>query len=521
MGDQKFSDHIVAIPFPGRGHINPLMNLCKIIAMAKPQVLITFVVTEEWHGFLSSDAMPENVRFGCIPNVLPSELIRSKDYPRFIRAVFTDMEAPVDRLFDAVEAPAASVIISDVFLTWVLGVGNRRNIPVACFWCGSVTVFSLWFHHHLLFVNGHFDANLSEKGDEVVDYIPGVSSILVKDLPPLFHCKPPGPAVRSHFLGAFSAVQKAQYLLFTSVAELECAAIEALRAKLQTPIYSIGSAIPYFYSNQSCPDYLTWLDAQPACSVLYISQGSFLSLSTEQLEEIVAGVHESGVRFFWVARENTERLRESGGGGKQGLIVPWCDQLRVLRHRAVGGFWTHCGWNSIKEGAFAGVPFLAFPIALDQLTNSKMIVEDWKIGWSVRKINNDGGIVKRGEIAQLVRRFMDFECDNNESKELRRRAKQIGEMCRESTEGGLAKRDLQNFIQDVLRSRNSYECLKTPRSRTPRRGVSDPMSLSLIFVTLLGVSSPISNPTAWSVRSNVSVFDFDDDDDGSINFLEF
>ncbi|XP_019167333.1 PREDICTED: UDP-glycosyltransferase 87A1-like [Ipomoea nil] len=459
MADQKFSHQIVAIPFPGRGHINPLMNLCKIIAMAKPQVLITFVVTEEWHGLLSSDAaMPVNVRFGCIPDVLPSELIRSKDYPCFIRAVFTDMEAPVDRLLDAVEAPAASVIISDVFLlTWVLGVGNRRNIPVACFWCGSVTMFSLWFHHRLLLVNGHFDANLSEKGDEVVDYIPGVSSMLVKDLPPLFHGKPPGPAVRSLLLGSFSAAQRAQYLLFTSIAELETAAIEALRPKLQTSIYSIGSAIPYFYTDQTYPDYLTWLDAQPARSVLYISQGSFLSLSAEQMEEIVAGVHDSGVRFFWVARENTQRLRERerGGGGKQlGLIVAWCDQLRVLRHRSVGGFWTHCGWNSIKEGAFAGVPFLAFPIALDQLTNSKQIVEDWKIGWSVVRKNNDdddGGIVKRGEIAQLVRRFMECGCDNNnESKELRRRANQIGEMCRESTEGGLAKHDLQTFIEDVL-----------------------------------------------------------------------
>nr|GMD67095.1 UDP-glycosyltransferase 87A2-like [Ipomoea batatas] len=239
----------------------------------------------------------------------------------------------------------------------------------------------------------------------MVDYIPGVSSMLVKDLPHIFHAKPPGPAMRPHLLRAFSAAHKAQYLLFTSVAELECAAIEALRPKLQTPIYSIGSAIPYFNTNytddQSCPDYLSWLDAQPACSVLYISQGSFLSLSDEQFEEIVAGVLDSGVSFFWVARENTERLRERGG--KKGLVVPWCDQLRVLRHRSVGGFWTHCGWNSIKEGAFAGVPFLAFPIGLDQLTNSKQIVEDWKIGWSVRKINNnDGGIVKRGEIAQLV-----------------------------------------------------------------------------------------------------------------------
>ncbi|XP_031112187.1 UDP-glycosyltransferase 87A2-like [Ipomoea triloba] len=380
--DPDFSLHIVAIPFPGRGHVNPLLNLCKIIAMARPEFLITFVVTEEWLGFLSSDydddAKPENLRFGAIHNVIPSELIRAKVYTDFQEAVYTEMEAPVDRLLDSL---AASVIIYDLLLWWVVGIGSRRNIPVASFWPQSPTMFSLAYLYQLLLVNGHVDADLAEKGDEMVDYIPGVSSMLVKDLPHIFHAKPPGPAMRPHLLRAFSAAHKAQYLLFTSVAELESTAIEALRPKLQTPIYSIGSAIPYFntnYTDQSCgPDYLTWLDAQPACSVLYISQGSFLSLSAEQLEEIVAGVQDSGVRFFWVARENTERLRERGG--KKGLIVPWCDQLRVLCHRSVGGFWTHCGWNSIKEGAFAGVPFLAFPIGLDQLTNSKQIVEDWKI----------------------------------------------------------------------------------------------------------------------------------------------
>nr|GMD73261.1 UDP-glycosyltransferase 87A1-like [Ipomoea batatas] len=454
--DPDFSLHIVAIPFPGRGHVNPLMNLCKIIAMARPEFLITFVVTEEWLGFLSSDDeyanKPANLRFGAIHNVIPSELIRAKVYIEFLEAVYTEMEAPVDRLLDSLAPAPASVIIYDLLLSWVVGIGNRRNIPVASFWPQSPTMFSIAYHYQLLLVNGHVDADLAEKGDEVVDYIPGVSSILVKDLPPLLHGKHPGPAMRSLILDIISTAQEAQYLLFTSVADLESAAIEALRAKLKTPIYSIGTAIPIQGDGESCPDYLTWLDAQPACSVLYISQGSFLSLSAEQLEEIVAGVHESRVHFFWVARENTERLRESGGGGKQGLIVPWCDQLRVLRHRSVGGFWTHCGWNSIKEGALAGVPFLAFPISHDQLTNSKMIVEDWKIGWKVKK-GCDDGIVRRREIAEVVRRFMGSECD--ESEELKRRAKQIGEMCRQSLEGGSAKHNLHKFIEDISRNRNT------------------------------------------------------------------
>jgi UDP:flavonoid glycosyltransferase YjiC (YdhE family) len=37
--------HVVAMPFPGRGHINPMMNFCKLLASRKHDILITFVVT--------------------------------------------------------------------------------------------------------------------------------------------------------------------------------------------------------------------------------------------------------------------------------------------------------------------------------------------------------------------------------------------------------------------------------------------------------------------------------------------
>ena len=63
--------HVVAMPFPGRGHINPMMNLCKLLASRKPDILITIVVTEEWLGFIGSDAKPDNIQFASIPNVTP------------------------------------------------------------------------------------------------------------------------------------------------------------------------------------------------------------------------------------------------------------------------------------------------------------------------------------------------------------------------------------------------------------------------------------------------------------------
>ncbi|KAF3646958.1 UDP-glycosyltransferase 87A1 [Capsicum chacoense] len=442
--DQGLCCHILAIPYPGRGHINPLMNLCKLIASTTPnlQLVITFIVTEEWFSFLKSEPKPASIQFRTIPNVIPSEKDRNNDLIGFVEAVYTKMEAPVESLLDGLLK--ANVIIADMLLPWVLRIGERRNIPVASFWTTSVTIFSIFYQ--LLLDNEHFDASLIEQGEEQVNYIPGITPIRLKDLPSVCHDK--HLEILPFLLEVVSeSVNKAQYALFTTIEALESQVIEALRAKFPVPIFTVGPTIPYFdtefKTNQPSSNYFSWLDDQPKDSVLYISQGSFMSVSKEQLDEIIAGVHSSGVRSFWVARENTSLLKEAVGN--KGIIVPWCDQLKVLCHPSVGGFWSHCGWNSIKEGAYAGIPFLTFPIGADQFTNSKQIVEDWKIGWRINKEMEK--LVKRDEIAMLLRSFMDL--DNYHGKEMRRRAMEIRKTCQEAIEGGAIQGHIDKFIRDI------------------------------------------------------------------------
>ncbi|CAN4101086.1 unnamed protein product [Withania somnifera] len=444
----KFNFHMVAMPYPGRGHINPMMNFCKNIVTKYPNIFITFIVTEEWHSFISIDKLPENIKFATISNVIPSEIGRANDFVGFFRATLTKLENPVEKLLDGLLIKPR-VIVYDTYLSWVLGLGNRKNIPVASFFTMSATVFSVFHHMDLLVQNGHLKAYLSGIMHEQVDYIPGIPSIRVLDLPTPFHGK--GQELLDVVKEIFSAVSKAQYLLFTSVYELESSVIDVLKQKFPIPVYPIGPAIPCITSEKKTtdpvdePEYIKWLNVQPNGSVLYISQGSFLSVSHDELDEIVAGVYNSGVRFFWVARDEIVRVQKNGGSA--GLVVPWCDQLKVLSHPSIGGFWSHCGWNSTKEAAFSGLPMLTFPIFWDQQTNSKQVVEDWKIGYRVKK--HDQCSITKEEISSLLSWFMDS--GNDEVMETRRRAKEIQKICQCSTaNGGSSEIYIDAFVKDVL-----------------------------------------------------------------------
>ncbi|KAM3215614.1 hypothetical protein ACQJBY_067569 [Aegilops geniculata] len=255
----------------------------------------------------------------------------------------------------------------------------------------------------------------------------------------------------------FADVRKVQCVLFTSFLELEPSAINTIAESLPCPVYPIGPSVPQSALNADGDnktheeEHREWLDAQPENSVLYVSFGSYIRMPPSQLQEIAMGLRDSGVRFLWVARDKAADVQQMCGDGDRGLVVPWCEQQKVLCHPSVGGFLSHCGWNSVLEAVSAGVPLLAFRQTWDQLVNARMAADEWKVGIDlrVRGQKREDGTVGRAAISAAVGKLMDS--GSGVGQEMRRRAAGLREDSRCAIqEGGSSHRSLTGFLQHLV-----------------------------------------------------------------------
>ncbi|XP_031129489.1 scopoletin glucosyltransferase-like [Ipomoea triloba] len=210
---------------------------------------------------------------------------------------------------------------------------------------------------------------------------------------------------------------------------------------------------------------LNWLNSKTPNSVVYVCFGSMAIFSAAQLREIAAGLEASGQPFIWVVKQNNkeEEMKEWMPEGfekrmqDRALIIRgWAPQVLILDHEAVGGFVTHCGWNSLLEGVAAGVPMVTWPLSAEQFLNEKMATQILKIGvpvgvqaWTRR--TDSRAPINRENIEAAVKELMIGE----EAEERRSRAIALGNMAKKAVEpGGSSDADLSSLLEELRINRN-------------------------------------------------------------------
>ncbi|KAF3648683.1 putative mitochondrial saccharopine dehydrogenase-like oxidoreductase-like [Capsicum annuum] len=181
-------------------------------------------------------------------------------------------------------------------------------------------------------------------------------------------------------------------------------------------------------------------------------------MSKDQIKELGEGMLKSKQRFLWVLKSvKVDRVEETGleellgsslleriKGKTHGMVVrEWVKQEEILSHPAIGGFFSHCGWNSVMEAAQRGVPMLAWALHGDQRFNAE-VVEKAGLGlWPKHWGWLGERLVKSEEIEEKITQLM-------EDHKLRSMAQKVGEEATEAWEiGGTSEKVLGQIIETL------------------------------------------------------------------------
>lgn len=448
--------HSLVVAGPGLGLVNGSMALSKSLASAGFAVtLVCFARFYHTHANTKRlQSLDPAVRLEIVPDGL--DLADAQNYMDLFLITDTmqqGLEKLVEKLGD--ERHPVTCIISDTFMAWTQDLANKFGIPRIDFFTTNATTYLLILAIPELIARGYLAAQKDDCDSPLfIDCVKGRPRFPLDELDRKMLVDDPHNHVLHGLVKSAALAKEAERVLIHSVSVLESSAFESLYKEYGIKACAIGPLMHEYPAEQyqgppaTC---LSWLDGQGSSSVVYVSFGSNAALSRDEFVELAHGLEASGQAFLWVVRSDAtaagEQLCDILPEGfltrtqNRGLIVPWAPQLAVLAHPAVGGFLTHCGWNSTLESLWNGVPMLGCPRGAEQKTNARFIAEAWRAG--IELARTDTGGFHRKEVEKGVKALMIDE-------QARTRVQALKEIVRKAaSKGGASHSNLVEFANDM------------------------------------------------------------------------
>ncbi|XP_051121785.1 UDP-glycosyltransferase 76B1-like [Andrographis paniculata] len=405
---EKIMSRVVLFPHPGQGHITPMFQLANILHHTMG-FAISIVYTQHngpdisRHPHFNFHLISDPVTANDSPNIP----FRGNPIKRFNDHCARPFKLCLDGILSS---DTVRCIVTDAMLYSTQAVADELNIPRIVLRTAGVHSFVLYAAVPLLHQTGYL-TNMEARAEEVIPEFPPIK---LKDIP-LFGDNDTNGKVET-FSNIFTETKKCSALIFNTFEELESPDLAKLRRQLDMPVFAIGPFNKRFSAAETSMlkedrSSIDWLDTQALESVLYVSFGSIAAMDKTTFLEVAWGLANSGQPFLWVIRPGSingaasaasemlpgEWAEEVSG---RSCVVEWAPQEKVLAHSAVGGFWTHSGWNSTMESICEGVPMMCAPYFADQMINARWVSEVLRIAINLERV------FTRRDVEEGIRRLM-------------------------------------------------------------------------------------------------------------------
>nr|ART66191.1 uridine diphosphate glycosyltransferase 1 [Kalopanax septemlobus] len=360
----------------------------------------------------------------------------------------------------------------DMFCVTMIDLAAEFKVPIYVFFAASAAFLGLMFYVQTL---------SDEFKQDVTDLKDSDAELLVPSLRNPFPCKLLPSMVLDKqggcevLLSMARRFRETKGIIVNTFVELESHAIESLIAgdsKIPT-VYPVGPVLNCAGVGNNSDEtavILRWLDDQPVSSVVFLCFGSMGGIANDQVKEIAFALERSGHRFLWslkpplskgvakLSHDNSNLkdilpvgfLERTAGIGK---VIGWAPQVVVLSHAAVGGFVSHCGWNSILESVWFGVPLVTWPLYAEQQLNAfEMVIEygmalDIKMDYRYDADVKNCVTVQADEIESKIRELM-MDINRNE---LRKKVKDVQEKSRNAIlEKGSSYVSIGRIMEEII-----------------------------------------------------------------------
>ena len=470
---------LIFVPLPAIGHLVSFVEFAKLLVGRDDRISVTLLIMKPpmehsaLTNYIHSVSASDSIRFLHLPEPDPSS---SSSSPNLVFINMIQRQKPLVR--DAVyklirgEPGRLAGIVIDMFCTPMIDVANEVGVPSYLFFPSSAACLSFMLHFQAL--KDHHGVDVTEfAGSDAELAIPGfINPVPARVLPATMVDKEGGGSTA--FLDQIRRFREAKGILVNTFAELESHAVDSFVDGTTPPIYPVGPLLNFHHHTKKDGDLdvIQWLDDQPASSVVFLCFGSFGAFHVDQIKEIANGLENSGHRFLWVLRRsppkgevampseyaNVEEDLPEGFLDRTsniGKIIGWAPQIVVLAHPAIGGFVSHCGWNSTLESIWYGVPVATWPMYAEQQLNAFYIVKELELGIEIRLDYNKetSDLVHAQEIEDGIRSLM---VDNSN---IRKKRAEIKDKCTKAlTEGGSSSSSIQRLIGDLINNISSTKC---------------------------------------------------------------